>query len=172
MTSAARNPPAGPFLLRPEPEPGAVHLLNAVNAECVLHAPPASGFALLVVDDGVAHAEDGVELEDDALTHPGRGVLGGEAQGRARRRAARARIASQAAVHWGRCDAPWSWCRHVHVGFSRCGLAGAYGNRTHQRHVSMPLTGFEDRGRHQPYTRSRCRSGMLGQGHISANTEV
>ena len=34
-------------------------------------------------------------------------------------------------------------------------LAGVHGNRTHQRHVSMSLDGFEDRGRHQPNTHSR-----------------
>ena len=35
------------------------------------------------------------------------------------------------------------------------GLAGAYGNRTHQEPVSRPLTGFEDRAEHQLPTRSQ-----------------
>jgi hypothetical protein len=34
-------------------------------------------------------------------------------------------------------------------------MAEAYGNRTHQEPLSRPLTGFEDRGRHQPTTRFR-----------------
>ena len=33
-------------------------------------------------------------------------------------------------------------------------VAGVHGNRTHQRPVSRPLDGFEDRGRHQPNTHS------------------
>ena len=44
------------------------------------------------------------------------------------------------------------------AGLARLGdcrmLAGVHGNRTHQRPVSRPLDGFEDRGRHQPNTHS------------------
>lgn len=36
----------------------------------------------------------------------------------------------------------------------RLGATGAYGNRTHQRRVSMPFTGFEDQAGHQPPKRS------------------
>ena len=42
------------------------------------------------------------------------------------------------------------------------GVAGAHGNRTHREPLSRPPTGFEDRGRHQPNTRSPEASVQIG----------